>query len=225
MAKPQYGQRSKSRRRTGYRRHHLRVLVVCGAAETEPQYFQYVKERLGASGVSITIKELGDSPRDVLIEAVRLRDDERIRAAERGDSSNMFDSVWIVVDVDEYGRQIPQLFLDAKREGIKVALSNPCFEFWLALHSSWNGGYLSIDDAQSWAKREGVVGGKRNKDLRIGHIEGQFESAEERAKRARKAHKDAGRRVTENPSTRADLLVRSLIDAESRRRPGFQHGL
>lgn len=45
------------------------------------------------------------------------------------------DELWIVVDVDSWGTQsLNQLCLECTQSGYNVAVSNPCFELWLALH-------------------------------------------------------------------------------------------
>ncbi len=61
---------------------------------------------------------------------------KQIRAAEvdRGSTSSVrYDAVWCVFDVDQHPKIKEALSLAAKN-GISVALSNPCFEFWLVLH-------------------------------------------------------------------------------------------
>ena len=50
--------------------------------------------------------------------------------AER--SAKDFDEVWCVVDVDEF--DLSSTFQVARRSGVKLAVSNPCFELWLLLH-------------------------------------------------------------------------------------------
>lgn len=44
------------------------------------------------------------------------------------------DEKWLVVDVDEYEPQLSQVAQECLNSGIKLAVSNPCFEFWLLLH-------------------------------------------------------------------------------------------
>ncbi|MEV5709909.1 RloB family protein [Actinoallomurus sp. NPDC052274] len=44
-----------------------------------------------------------------------------------------FDDVWCVFDVDEF-QDIEDAVSLARRQGIGVAVSNPCFELWLLLH-------------------------------------------------------------------------------------------
>lgn len=225
MARSRFGERSKPRRQGRRRVQRTRVLIVCGGDVTEYEYFQYVKDRLGASGVQISIERHGESPLRVLGRAIHLRDQDRAEAKRLGDRDNVFNAVWVVVDHDNFDSEIPRLLKEARNNGVEVAFSNPCFEYWLVLHKTRRVGYLSTGEAQSLARSEGLVHGRKHKNVRTEQLEGRFESAEANAERSRREHLDANRKSTDNPSTTADRLVRSLIKAESRRRPGFQHGL
>jgi hypothetical protein len=42
------------------------------------------------------------------------------------------DEVWCVVDVDEF--DISEALTAAAKKGVNLAISNPCFEYWLLLH-------------------------------------------------------------------------------------------
>lgn len=46
--------------------------------------------------------------------------------------SNDYDEVWCVVDVDDYDLDPARKL--ARERGIRLAVSNPCFEYWLLLH-------------------------------------------------------------------------------------------
>lgn len=47
-------------------------------------------------------------------------------------NSGCYDEVWCVIDVDEFDIE-PTVRL-AKESGVRLAVSNPCFELWLFLH-------------------------------------------------------------------------------------------
>lgn len=65
-----------------------------------------------------------------------------------------FDQFWCVFDVDEYGSDIDEAVRLARRLRVGLAISNPCFEFWLILHfvdcSTW---LRDADDAQTRLRR------------------------------------------------------------------------
>ncbi len=44
------------------------------------------------------------------------------------------DEIWIVIDVDRYQDHLPEVARLCHGSGINLAVSNPCFEFWLLLH-------------------------------------------------------------------------------------------
>src|SRR5690606_7033455 len=47
---------------------------------------------------------------------------------------NKEDELWMIIDTDRW-KNIPQIVQSCKAEGnMFVAVSNPCFEFWLLLH-------------------------------------------------------------------------------------------
>lgn len=52
-----------------------------------------------------------------------------------------------MLDVDEF-RDITQAANLAKKNGIKVAISNPCFELWLLLHLCDHTAHISPRDVQ-----------------------------------------------------------------------------
>ncbi|MCV2220596.1 RloB family protein [Pseudomonas mercuritolerans] len=65
------------------------------------------------------------------------------------------DERWMLLDTDHYiqpnhAATFLQAITEARQKGIEVALSNPCFDFWLLLHHLEGGADLSIiTDAKS----------------------------------------------------------------------------
>jgi hypothetical protein len=50
-----------------------------------------------------------------------------------------YDERWLLLDVDHRGagphvRDLAQTLSEAKRQGVRAAICNPCFELWLLLH-------------------------------------------------------------------------------------------
>ncbi len=98
------------------------------------------------AAVDIRIEEPGEGavPLTLVTRAV----DQRKRAlAEEGE----IDEFWCIFDV-EWPLNHPHLkeALDlARGNDIKVAVSNPCFEVWLALHFKYHTGFLSNEEAKA----------------------------------------------------------------------------
>ncbi|GAA4546824.1 RloB family protein [Amycolatopsis samaneae] len=94
--------------------------MVCGAKATEPAYFDGLKEAYRNAAITVSIKKKAAAPEAVVKHAVAMRD--------RG----VYDEVWCVVDVDEF--DLEKTATLARRSRINLAISNPCFEYWLLLH-------------------------------------------------------------------------------------------
>jgi hypothetical protein len=119
-----------------------RIASVCEGERTETDYFRYLlrewKSRFKKveSYVSIEIvgpKAAGGSvPGNLIPHAVRiLKETERTKA--------MWDKasqIWCVFDVEAEGRRgnLLHSVAGAKRQGVRLAISNPCFELWFYLH-------------------------------------------------------------------------------------------
>jgi hypothetical protein len=44
------------------------------------------------------------------------------------------DEIWVVIDVDRYQEHLPEVARLCVDSGYNLAVSNPCFEYWLLLH-------------------------------------------------------------------------------------------
>lgn len=66
-----------------------------------------------------------------------------------------WDEKWMLLDTDHYvqgshAANFTQAITEARQKGIRVALSNPCFDFWLWLHHiDINEDFTKITDAKS----------------------------------------------------------------------------
>ena len=103
-----------------------RILVLCGAQRTEPDYLSALKREARSSGVTI---------RSVGIDPARL-----VRHAKRLLLDGEFDAAWCVVDKDEFDLDSAAR---AARQSVDLAVSNPCFELWLLLHHSVQAAYAT----------------------------------------------------------------------------------
>jgi RloB-like protein len=75
---------------------------------------------LPAPAVDINLKVRSKSPRHVVERAIELS------------ASSDFDQAWCVFDVDSFSTD--DAIVLASDRGIRLAVSNPCFELWLLLH-------------------------------------------------------------------------------------------
>ncbi|MFK5648048.1 RloB family protein [Ornithinimicrobium sp. LYQ121] len=185
-------------RRRRPRQERQRLLVVTEGEVTEPQYVQGLLQHFRRSGVTVRsalTKGVGRDPVRVLQHAERVA---------REDPEG-FDSVWLLVDVDDHAH-LDECLRGAAREGYMTVVSNPCFEIWLLWH------FQDLDSQQSrtWLRHRLQFHGQDGKALKANFPYRDYASATDRAS-------DARRRVAPgqkggDPSTAMPHLVRSICD-------------
>lgn len=120
-----------ARRRSPARSPLRQILIVCNGVRTEPRYFDGLRCHARGRAFKVKVISKGVSPRQLVEHAAGLQRQE----------PDQFDEVWCVFDVDEF--DVAEAVAAAKRSGIEVAASNPCFELWLLLHHSDHRSHLA----------------------------------------------------------------------------------
>jgi len=118
-------------RRAGNRAARSSILIVCEGSKTEPKYFAGVLAKWKLQSVDV-VPARGSAP-TTIVEDAASRKKQRAVDASRSDFVAEYDEVWCVFDVDEHAKLKTAIATAAANE-IRVALTNPCFEFWLLLH-------------------------------------------------------------------------------------------
>lgn len=108
-------------RRRRQRRERPHGLVVTEGKVTEIQYLEQLRQVLPRTAATFTACGDGTDPLRVVKRAVK----ERTRRD--------YDWVVCLVDCDEHAT-LEEAFALARREGVEVLVSNPCFEVWLLWH-------------------------------------------------------------------------------------------
>lgn len=206
------------------------ILIVTEGVNTEPAYFDRIKEQFAAPTVELVSHGAGrGDPRALADEALRLRENRRRRMRDRKLGIHRladFDEIWIVFDTDVL---TPQKRNDgmayARSKGIHMAPSEPCFEFWLLLHRHYT--------TAGMAKCENVIpflqqhlgwesysrDGKKKEEARAMMEElldkAALQQAMTHAARGRQHHERAGTPSPANPSTEVDQLIHAINDAVS----------
>lgn len=113
------------------------ILIVC-EGKTEKNYFQGLKAQIGQSPVriDITTKPSRSSPAGLIRSATALKEAQD-GFARRGNNQISYDQVWCVFDTEGRGRsekELEEAVAVARALKYRVAISNPCFEFWYLLH-------------------------------------------------------------------------------------------
>ena len=100
-----------------------RVVIVTEGALTEPQYLRSFNFIHTDNSIRLVIRPGIGDPRRVVERAVQEK------KALRGDSLAAQDTVWAVFDRDIHPRFAEAVNM-ARANGIRLAISNPCFEIW-----------------------------------------------------------------------------------------------
>lgn len=109
-----------------------RHLIVSNGKATETEYFNFLITEMDVRG-SVLYRHIDGDPLKVVKQVSRELESDK-KAGKAGEIEEL-SSAWIVVDSDEF-RNLAKAEREAMTKGIKLAISNPCFEVWLIDHVS-----------------------------------------------------------------------------------------
>ncbi|QSB15076.1 RloB domain-containing protein [Natronosporangium hydrolyticum] len=193
---------TKPLRRATARRPELRTVVVfCEGKNSEPDYIRGLK-RL-PEVVRDTALNLELHPRQgVPLTLVQM-------AADRLEDPEV-DACWCVFDV-EWPRNHPNLAEArqlAEARGIRLAISNPCFELWLVLHHQEFTKQVATAEAERLSRK---LDGRSAKSIDSGFYLPLRKMAAARAAKLEERHaKDGTNFPHDNPSSGMHHLLRAL---------------
>lgn len=203
------GSRSAERslkRRAPFRQPKIRILVVCEGRLTERGYIRALQHHAHNPRVHVEVAKDTGVPLTVVQCAIQMRNDAENEARRQRDENLSWDEVWGVFDVDEHPNL--QVAVDlANSSGIKVAVSNPCFELWALLHFAEQRAHLTRHKARS-ALHKFLP--KYDKELDFAALHPNYATALERAKSLDALalhHGEPGR----NPSTGVYMLAERIL--------------
>jgi hypothetical protein len=165
-------------------------------------------------GGSVILRALSDhpDPRRVVQAALRERDRDRRAAEQAGDPAEVYDGVWAVVDIDTHPH-LREAIASAKKAGIAVALSGPCFETWLILHlENRTASFPTSKQAKAhWAT---LVEPGRTTDQQFARLSGKVLIALDRANTLAARH-DTNNvpRHERNPSSEIGNIISVICDS------------
>ena len=131
------------------------IRVLTEGTITEPDYLTKWA-RLNRRNVRLEIGDSGMTP-DALVRRAK-EHVKRNRRTKRSDPE--FDEIWCVFDVDQHPN-VSRAIHDARQSGIKVAVSNPCFELWLVLHRDEQTAYIDRQEIQRRSDELRITAKKR----------------------------------------------------------------
>lgn len=199
------------RRRVGVLIPRKTLLVFCEGARTEPDYLAALRREpavrdVAAVDIQIEMATTGSAPLTLVRAAVAAKVKAVREQAE-------IDEVWCLFDV-EWPQNHPNLkaaiALAAENE-INLAVSNPCFELWLALHFERHGSWLDNDQARRLRRKHD---GKADKSLEGAVYMPRRHAAAKRSADLEERHRRDGTAFPDdNPSTGMHRLIASVESA------------
>ncbi len=117
--------------------------ILTEGSQTELLYFETLTAHFGCQGVAVQPGKSSD-PLRLLNEAIQLK--------ATGDSD-----IWVVLDAEVPGkdrtrdRRLKKALEGAKRYGVHMAISEPCFEAWLLAHFDRDKNYAFKQSSQFYA--------------------------------------------------------------------------
>ena len=112
-----------------------KIVIACEGSKTEPGYFESIRRELRLRTLQIIVlRHQGRTdPRSIIERVIEERKEMKSNQAwTEGDSA------WAVFDGDEHIEQSPDKWRSAidlaTKQKIKLAITNPCFEFWYLIH-------------------------------------------------------------------------------------------
>lgn len=200
------------------------ILVVTEGLNTEPVYFESIRRVLATRILELVTYGAGRGDPRKLAEVALEKRDERRRMAKKGKLSlhqlEDFDEVWIVFDADVLSLQkLNEGLAYSKINGIRCALSEPCFEYWLLLHNRDHYTTANMDRCANVIPYLQRAFGWQHYDKSLKESRTLIEplvtrehlvTAIKAAERVRYHHKEAGTAFPHNPSTDIDRLIGAI---------------
>lgn len=184
-----------------------RVLVCCEGLVTEPSYFNGLKHEGHNQLLHIEVQQAGPNPKTLVDFAVELKKREENAARRQKDDNLKYDEVWCVFDVDSHSH-IADARQKAAANGVRVAISNPCFELWLLLHFQEQNAHIERDRAQS-ACREHMP--EYRKEVPFDTLFSRYQEAVQRSLTLEHWQETRGC-AGENPSTDVHRLTERIME-------------
>ena len=122
-------------------------LVFCEGARTEPEYLMALSQEPAVYDVASVKIEIAAEPRGAVpYTLVSAAAEYKSRSSEE---AREVDEVWCLFDVEcpDNHPNLQETVELANQNGIRPAISNPCFELWLALHFEDQTDCLTTDEA------------------------------------------------------------------------------
>lgn len=173
--------------------------------ETEERYLVDLAQR-HRERVLLTVDRFHGRPLHLVEEAVSRRKTGASEARRGG--GRPYDEIWCVFDVDDHPNFARAVDL-ARRNGVELAISNPCIELWFILHLEDQTAFIDGGDAQRRAAD--LLGcGKTLTSAALDVLAAHCDDAIDRAHRLDHKHAGDGSPAGENPSSGIAALMEAI---------------
>jgi len=193
-------------RRVNLRETRDKLFIISEGEKTERKYFGNFRKR----GCGLEIKTPNTSKTD----PIGLVKFTKRQIRKHGLETDGDDEVWCVFDVDENENKIKKAVEKAEENGIKIALSNPCFEIWFLLHFELRQTRLSCNDTIDNLKKY-LPDYSKNKGI-FYEIVDKRDTAVSHSKKLNEIHQEERNNELyspdSNPSTQVFKLVEYILD-------------
>ena len=194
-----------------------RIIIVCEGAKTEYGYFEDIRKSLRMEpNKIIVLKPQASDPLGVVREALEER-------TERQQNQQWVeeDLAWAVFDGDEHIANNRDNWREALRlaqEGdIRLAISNPSFEYWYLLHYQDQTSHLTRQRATRLLN-DHLPMYEKSHVLYQGELQPRTAEAVNRAKQVARLADANGRTSYSNPCTHVWELVEIILSLQKERR-------
>lgn len=133
------------------------ILIVTEGTKTEPKYLEGLRQTLHLAATRIEVVPAdGTDPRSVVKTAIEMMKAQN-RLAKRGEGLE-YEEVWVVFDSeDRLGtNELNGAISMGEAAGVSIAMTVPCFEYWLVLHYEYTTEYM-VDYSKVEARLKGHV--------------------------------------------------------------------
>lgn len=190
------------RRRVGVRPEYRTVVVFTEGKETECDYISALMKL--PSVANDTALSIDIDPGHGIDPLTLVR-----HAAERLQSSEV-DECWCVFDVEwpQHHAHLEEARALASQKNVKLAISNPCFELWLILHSQLQSAFIDTGAAQQLCK---ALDKHQGKSINASEYMPKIPAAVKNAETLQKWHERNGTVFPDdNPSSGMAEFVRAI---------------
>ena len=187
--------------------------MFCEGTKTEPDYIHVLQQEPAVrDSASVSLKTDLNGSGAVPLTLVRAAATAQLRSSEE---QGEIDEVWCLFDVEAPQKHpnLGEARKIAQAGGVRLAISNPCFELWLALHFESQTAWLTSDAAQRLRRKHDKSSGK---EVDGSQYMPRRDVAAERARALSAKHAGDGTEYPDdNPSSGMYLLFEAIEAGEN----------